>query len=369
MAKFTVSLAVCSVTMTAAALLFMLIMKPLKRVQSAKWRYYSWVLVFLGFLLPISPMSDSAAIQMNAHDYSLSVNVAHNSYMIDTGIAEVNFSRILQIAFFVWTAGLVLNLSAVLIRQMLFNRSIRRHSTAADERIKGFILEIADKLMLWADIRAVTVRGISSPMTVGFFKPTVIIPEGLFSDSELRLILEHELVHRKRRDLFIKAFMVLVASVHWFNPCIRLFVKRAERECELYCDETVMKDKNTEIKHLYCRAILNSASAAVKVKSGRAGAGLTSPVSSKFFSGKAGMKHRIKMILSEDKKRGLGLLCTAAAVTLTMYSGSVLGFSDYDSGWFGSGIVLETTAMASSLPVVVPERSASYSTAIYEVYE
>lgn len=355
MGKLAVNIAVCSVTMTAAAFLFMLMLKPLKKVQSAKWRYYSWVLIFLGFLVPIKPWSGEAAIHVNARSTSVSMQVADRFYSVDTCFAEFDFTRILQIAFVVWAVGAAAHLLAALIRQMLFNRSIRRLSKPAEERVYALIDDIADELMIWERIKAVTVRGIGSPMTVGFFKPTVIIPEISFSDSELRLILEHELVHFKRRDLFVKAFTVLVASVHWFNPFVRLFIRRAERECEMYCDETVMRGRSAEEKRLYCEAILNSASAGAKENGRRIGARFKPAVSSNFFSGKAGMKHRMKMILSGNKKHGLGLVCTAAAVALTLFSSTVLAFSSYEGGIFGDGVFVETTVTATSIPVIEAE--------------
>ena len=355
MEKIAVNIVICSVTMTAAGLLYMLILRLLRNVQSAKWRYYSWILIFLGFLLPIKPWSAKVAVSLNTNSSVAIVQIDDMSYSVDTYSPVIDIHQIFQAAFAVWAAGPVICLMFAVIRQILFNRSVKRLSAPAPDYVNMIISDISDELVIWQSVKAVTVKGISSPMTIGFFKPTIILPDVNFSGS-LKMILEHELVHFKRRDVFIKAFMVLVSSVHWFNPFVRLFIKRAERECELYCDETVMSGKTEEEKRLYCRAILDSASAADSKSSFE----LKPAVSSEFFSGKAGMKRRMEKILSGRKMHRFGLVCTAAAVMLTIYAGSVLSFSRTGESLFDYRFYAETTAMrATSADSLIEESAVS----------
>lgn len=361
MEKIAVNIVICSVTMTAAGLLYMFILRLLRNVQSAKWRYYSWILIFLGFLLPIKPWSAKVEVSLNTENSVAIVQVDDISYSVDTYSPIIDIHRIFQAAFAVWAAGTVICLMSAVIRQILFNRSVKRLSAPAPDHVNMIISEISDELVIWRSVKAVTVKGISSPMTIGFLKPTIILPDVSFSDSSLKMVLEHELVHFKRHDVFIKAFMVLVSSVHWFNPFVRLFVKRAERECELYCDETVMSGKTDEEKRIYCQAILDSASAADS-KSRKSRFELKPAVSSEFFSGKAGMKRRMEKILSSRKMHRFGLVCTAAAVMLTVYAGSVLSFSRAGEGLFDYRFYSETTAMSVTSADSLIEESAVSTT-------
>lgn len=344
MEKIAVNIVICSVTMTAAGLLYMLILRLLRNVQSSKWRYYSWILILLGFLLPIRPWSAKVAVSLNTNSSIAIVQVDDISYSVDTYSPVIDIHRIFQAAFAVWAAGTAVCLMSAIMRQILFNRSIKRLSAPVPDYVNMIISDISDRLVIWQSVKAVTVKGISSPMTIGFLKPTIILPDVNFSDSSLKMILEHELVHYKRRDVFIKAFMVLISSIHWFNPFVRLFVKRAERECELYCDETVMSGKTDEEKRIYCQAILASASAA----DGKNRYELKPAVSSEFFSGKAGMKRRMEKILSSRKTHRFGLVCTAAAVMLTVYAGSVLSFSRTGEAFWDYEFFSATTTVASA---------------------
>lgn len=347
MEKLAVNILICSVTMTAAGLLYMLVLRLLRNVQSAKWRYYSWILIFLGFILPAKPWSAKVEVSLNTDSSVAIVQVDGMAYGVDTYSPLLDIHQIFQAFFAVWVIGAVICILSAAIRQALFKRSIKRLSSPVPENVNTMIADISDELMIWQSVKAVTVKGISSPMTIGFLKPTIILPDVSFSDSSLKMILEHELVHFKRHDVFIKAFMVLVSSIYWFNPFVRLFVKRAERECELYCDETVMNGKTDEEKRVYCQSILDSATA---VSDRKPKVWFKPVASSEFVSGKAGMKRRMEMILSSRKTHRLGLFCTAAAVMLTVYAGSVLSFSQVGEDFFDYRFYAETTITATETP-------------------
>ena len=55
MKHFVLSLLTCSLSMTVIALLFRLICRRLGNRYAARWRYGVWLVVLLGFLLPVRP--------------------------------------------------------------------------------------------------------------------------------------------------------------------------------------------------------------------------------------------------------------------------------------------------------------------------
>ena len=57
-------------------------------------------------------------------------------------------------------------------------------------------------------------------MMTGFVKPRILLPDADFTTDELRLILKHELVHYKRRDLWYKGLVLAANAIHWFNPAV-----------------------------------------------------------------------------------------------------------------------------------------------------
>lgn len=311
MEKFIISLGVCSLLMSAVALLYIILSKTLKNVQSSKWRYYSWILIFIGFITPFKPSFGESAVTVDAERINGYVEVGEKY------VVGINGSLLMMI----WGLGFILSIGAAFFKQRAFMKSVKRLEKPVSATVLRKLNSLTVELEVFADVKAVTVGEVSSPMVTGVFKPILILPDRKFSDEELHLILKHELVHLRRHDLFIKTFMTLCRAVHWFNPLVGFFMKNAEREGELYCDETVMRDESEERKKLYCQSILNTVSAENKMS-----ARLVPAISSNFFFDKKGLKHRMKMILSFDKKYKLSIVC-GLVLALVVCTGTVLAFS------------------------------------------
>lgn len=100
---------------------------------------------------------------------------------------------------------------------------------------------------------------VSTPMLVGIFKPSILIPNEKFEEEDLELIFKHELMHYKRKDMLVKHITNFAVCVHWFNPFIYLVRNQINRYCELSCDEAVIKILNKKYYKAYGDIILKIA--------------------------------------------------------------------------------------------------------------
>ena len=98
-----------------------------------------------------------------------------------------------------------------------------------------------------------------TPMLVGLLRPQLILPELELSQEELEGVFSHELTHWRHRDLWIKWLAALAVCVHWFNPAARLLAERLDRDCELYCDQTVARDWDRPRRARYGELLLRLA--------------------------------------------------------------------------------------------------------------
>lgn len=334
MEKFVISLLTSSLTMTAVAFVLMLLSKALKERWSAKWRYYTWVLIFAGFLIPYRFSFGVSAVKIDMEYQKVSVGDA-------AGFSLPNETfNILQMIFVVWAAGAVLFIIKTAVEQYAFMSAVKRLSRPAGAKVDKLIDGLTDMLSIWQAVKAVELSEVSTPMIVGFFSPTIILPKREFSEEELRLILKHELIHFKSRDLFIKAFILLSHGVNWFNPFFGLFARTAMQECEMYCDERVMAGETDLNKKLYCQSILNTAAEAAKPA-----CNLTPVLSSSFNIGKKGLKQRLKTILSVKKKYGLGIIACAVAALIAL---SGCAFSENRNQGEGELWYAETTEISGT---------------------
>ena len=95
-----------------------------------------------------------------------------------------------------------------------------------------------------------------TPMLIGLIKPTIILPYMSFTKDELNMVLTHEMVHYRRKDLLVKLFMLVANAVHWFNPAVYALNRQLNTMCELSCDEKVVYEMDTLNRRFYGETIL-----------------------------------------------------------------------------------------------------------------
>jgi len=97
---------------------------------------------------------------------------------------------------------------------------------------------IRKKVMLWLS------TAIQSPMTIGFFKPVILIPLATInhlSTQQMESVLLHELSHIKRNDYLLNLMVALIEVIFFFNPFSMLLVHAIRKERENSCDDVVMQ--------------------------------------------------------------------------------------------------------------------------------
>ena len=94
---------------------------------------------------------------------------------------------------------------------------------------------------------------VNAPMLLGVFRPVIVLPQGgpSLPPQALAAALRHELTHARRWDICYKWLVVLVASLHWFNPLVHWMGRRIALDCELSCDEAVVRALAPEQRMAY----------------------------------------------------------------------------------------------------------------------
>jgi len=103
------------------------------------------------------------------------------------------------------------------------------------------------------------------PSVVGVLRPAILIPSSLvrsLSHSELDLILAHEIVHLKRRDLLWNWLPSLAHAVYFFHPIVWLAARGWRLAHEVACDEMLLARTQTRI--VDCGGLLVKVSSLVR---------------------------------------------------------------------------------------------------------
>jgi len=94
-------------------------------------------------------------------------------------------------------------------------------------------------------------------MITGFVKPIFLLPYVEYSEADLELIMKHELIHYKHKDIWNKLVMVVANAVHWFNPLVYVMRYRSNADIEMACDSELVEGRAQSLEsstvRRYCR--------------------------------------------------------------------------------------------------------------------
>jgi beta-lactamase regulating signal transducer with metallopeptidase domain len=135
--------------------------------------------------------------------------------------------------------------SSVLLLWMLVRWSqIRRRVSggATSVRLNQLARESQSLASLNYDVPIRLVSSDMSPAVCGLFRPAILLPQSLadqFSDEELRAVLVHEMIHLRRRDVWVNFAQALLQIIYWWHPLVWLANARLRAVREEAVDDAV----------------------------------------------------------------------------------------------------------------------------------
>ena len=98
------------------------------------------------------------------------------------------------------------------------------------------------------------------PTAVGFFKPTVLLPEWALTEvsgRDLTAVILHELAHLQRRDDWTNLAQKFLGAIFFFHPAVWWVERKLALEREMACDELVLA--KTGNRHAYAECLVSLA--------------------------------------------------------------------------------------------------------------
>lgn len=304
-----------SLTGSVACLLFILLRTKLASKYGGRWYYYASLMALSLFILPlhfnvsmnqplfslyekqVQPDSTSAVIEMTA---AIGESMPDQTAIASTTSENQGFSilSVDQWILGIWMVGCLAMLYRYFSAYFRFKKQAIQSSPI--DRVGDLNVVISDY--------------VHSPMLIGFFKPTIVMPSANMNTEDYKLALQHEWVHYKQGDAWIKLMAVLVNCLHWFNPVSYFALANISEACEYAVDEQITKDLKTADKKRYSEMILHFAS--------------RSPVlNSNLALPKKQLYRRFSLIMKRNtgsKKTVLGIFLVVLIATVSIFSSSIV---------------------------------------------
>ena len=183
------------------------------------------------------------AQELPAHPQTAPVIIGSGRTPMAPGLSSSGI-RVREWMAYVWASGVGLLGVASMLRFWLFSRRISRTETVQDSALMGIIR--ACQLQL-GRLRSITVHetdAVTGPTLYGFLRPRLLLPTGLtrrLSANEIHHVVLHELLHRRRGDVWINLLLGVLCHLHWFNPLIWLAARQVRVDMEMACDTSVLE--------------------------------------------------------------------------------------------------------------------------------
>lgn len=318
-----------SISGTVTGLLILLFRPVTRKVFSRKWNYYVWLVMTARLILPVSlwinPVgglfaqleltgtaqtitAEAEAVSGPKEIQEQGAEEGHKSVQAPkaeaipekTDKSENQYHPLSGIGGFGQYLWMLWGLGAVFILCLNVNdyRNFSAYVLADCEEVReGELRKLADELAAKLGIRKrvkiMVSPLITGPVLMGPVNPFIVLPRREQENLDISLVLHHEMIHLKRRDLWYKWLYQMILCVHWFNPLLYLFGQRLNRDCELACDEAVMELLTKEGRKAYGNVLLDAAEQKLKFK--------RSVLSTTLLEDKGTLKERLKGILHYKK--------------------------------------------------------------------
>lgn len=198
---------------------------------------------------------------------------------------------------------------------------------------------MARALGLWHTPRMLLSNSITSPLVVGWIRPILMVPAGLFTGLDptaVEALLAHELAHIRRHDYLVNLVQCVVEILLFYHPAVWWISRRIRIEREHCCDDVAVA---------WCEDPLLFAEALNHLRERPS----RSPMPA-MAAGGGDLMFRIKRLLAPEAIAPVrarrtylpALLCAFSLITLAGYSTRSLKaesatFKPSETGWFLAG--------------------------------
>ncbi|WP_286262946.1 M56 family metallopeptidase [Thalassotalea atypica] len=217
--------------------------EQLLRHVGAASLYRLWLVVPLSLLVPFIEIPNWFA--------SISDGQSFQQFVVTSNLPTTNIDALTYLLV-LWGLGAGLLMSYWSITHLRLRQSINELKPLKTDLPIG----LPEDLAVYQSSEAY------SPMLLGLIRPVLLIPEHFFevySKDQQVLILEHEICHFNRNDMYWNLIALCSLALLWFHPLAWLAFFRFRRDQEISCDHAVLARKHITSRINYSKALLVAA--------------------------------------------------------------------------------------------------------------
>lgn len=182
----------------------------------------------------------------------------------------------LEVAAWVWLAGVGAYLLSRIVPYVCFRLRVRRESRPAsaetqrafDRLLGGVAVDTTENWQKYVRV----LPGLPGPMSIVLWPKRLLLDREDYDEETLDAIFRHELMHTSNREVSLGRLSTLFSlAVQWLNPAAWWMRSEQRRNEELACDMAAAGWRSLEHRRAYARAMVGLASGPRREVPGTAG--------------------------------------------------------------------------------------------------
>lgn len=267
--------------------------------QTFRW---IWIILILRLLVPSRILLSRISLPttLSRELSSRTVNSLQNF--------QVAWGPFLQYFNKVWAVGFLISFSFFIIYYIYFRKSLKGSLIEDSSKIDQLLNTYKLSIPIW-----ITKQN-TSPFVTGIFRKTLVLSQTflqIVDEGDLDYVIQHEMLHIKKRDTLVKILYLFARCLHWFNPLVYTMNKGFSMDLEMACDEALVETLTKDEKLDYCNVLY---------KYSIANSLANSIYNTSLSPAGVRIKKRFDSILSPKKKYGKGIIMMAGLLVVLLPS-------------------------------------------------
>ncbi len=240
------------IPLSVILIILFLIRQPLRKNTDAHTVYSLWLLIPLTLILYSLPLPwhyiselNSANVQTYLVQPTQSFNQQLNS--------DITLSHTLK---WLWLIGVFSLVTYWRISHINCYKRLKLSELLFENISAKLISSLPQKLTIKQSSH------IYSPLIIGLFKQTLVIPEDfdeLYSSEQQELIIAHEICHFSHYHMWMNQLALFLLALFWFHPLAWRAYALFRQDQEHSCDQIVLVRKQEKSRIEYCKALVLAA--------------------------------------------------------------------------------------------------------------
>ena len=154
-----------------------------------------------------------------------------------------NSTTLTNSAGILWGLGVLGMLIKLMLSFSRLEQLRRRLIPIRNERVMAVWNSLREKQGIEKSISIAQINAACSPFAFGFWRPHIVIPNGMVADAspqEIEDALLHEYNHIANRDLWLAVLQKITLTFYWWNPIIKWLEQQFSLSREKLCDIAVV---------------------------------------------------------------------------------------------------------------------------------